>query len=202
MRALRLGRPARGEASSRSSTFEPPPCASPCKLPSGAPHRRPQPRHRVVRHQGHRDHACASRCSTPSPTFVEFAHRRGSIFASSSIGVSYLGVVMVVTVMALHVGFTIKPPPNWRIAIRRDMNDSRHRRQRQGHRQPAQLRDGEVLRQREMEARRFDASRWKPTSGGHPDLVCRSVSVLNFGQALIFYIGRHRHHPRARPSSG
>ena len=59
----------------------------------------------------------------------------------------WIYVVVVLLTVGLYVAFTFWASER-RIAIRRDMNEFRHRGPRQGGGQPAQLRDGEIFRQR------------------------------------------------------
>ena len=86
-----------------------------------------------------------------------------------------------------YAGFTMSFA-DWRARIRRDDERHRQRRQHQGARQPAELRDGEVFRQRGARGARATTRRWRATSA--PRCACRSsLNMLNIGQAFIIAAG-------------
>lgn len=117
-----------------------------------------------------------------APTLVEFVIT-GIIFMVM-FGVTYLGV-MVVTIW-LYLWFTIKAS-NWRIAIRRDMNDSDTDANSKAIDSLLNFETVKYFANEEMEAKRFDAS--MATYERSAIRIWSSLGVLNFGQALIFYIG-------------
>ena len=105
---------------------------------------------------------------------------------------------------ALHVVHLLRdrlahrhPPPDER---------QRHRRQHQGDRLAAQLRDGEVFRRRGARGASATTARWSATR----TRACKaytSLAVLNAGQAVIFTIGLAAvmvmcalRHPRTAPT--
>jgi len=117
-----------------------------------------------------------------APTLVEFVIV-GSIFAFM-FGVSYLGV-LVATVW-LYLWFTIKAS-NWRITIRRDMNESDTDANSKAIDSLLNFETVKYFANEQMEARRFDASMAKYERSAIR--IWTSLGVLNFGQALIFYTG-------------
>jgi ATP-binding cassette, subfamily B, heavy metal transporter len=117
-----------------------------------------------------------------APTLVEFLIT-GVIFITM-FGVSYLGV-LVVTIW-LYLYFTIKAS-NWRIAIRRDMNESDTDANSKAIDSLLNFETVKYFANEKMEAQRFDAS-----MAGYERSAIRiwtSLGFLNFGQALIFYAG-------------
>jgi len=116
------------------------------------------------------------------PTLVEFVVV-AAIFITM-FGVSYLGV-LVVTIW-LYLWFTIKAS-NWRIAIRRDMNNSDTDANSKAVDSLLNYETVKYFANEKLEATRFDAS-----MAGYERSAIRiwnSLGVLNFGQALIFYAG-------------
>jgi ATP-binding cassette, subfamily B, heavy metal transporter len=117
-----------------------------------------------------------------APTLVEFVIV-GVIFAVM-FGVSYLGV-LVATVW-LYLYFTIKAS-NWRITIRRDMNESDTDANGKAIDSLLNFETVKYFANEKMEAERFDKS-----MAGYERAAIRiwtSLGVLNFGQAAIFYAG-------------
>ena len=117
-----------------------------------------------------------------APTLVEFVIT-GVIFIVM-FGVSYLSV-LVVTVW-LYLWFTIKAS-NWRIAIRRDMNDSDTDANGKAIDSLLNFETVKYFANEKMEAQRFDASMEKYERSAVR--IWTSLGFLNFGQALIFYAG-------------
>jgi len=117
-----------------------------------------------------------------APTFVEFAI--AAVIFVVFFGVSYLGV-LVVTVW-LYMWFTIKAS-NWRIAIRRDMNDSDTDANGKAIDSLLNFETVKYFANEKMEATRFDASMAKYERSAIR--IWTSLGFLNFGQALIFYAG-------------
>lgn len=117
-----------------------------------------------------------------APTLVEFIIT-GVIFIVM-FGVSYLSV-LVVTVW-LYLWFTIKAS-NWRIAIRRDMNDSDTDANGKAIDSLLNFETVKYFANEKMEAQRFDASMEKYERSAVR--IWTSLGFLNFGQALIFYAG-------------
>jgi ATP-binding cassette subfamily B protein len=117
-----------------------------------------------------------------APTLVEFVIT-GTIFAVM-FGVSYLGV-LVVTVW-LYLYFTIKAS-NWRIAIRRDMNESDTDANGKAIDSLLNFETVKYFANEKLEADRFDVSMAQYERSAIR--IWTSLGFLNFGQALIFYIG-------------
>jgi ABC-type transport system involved in Fe-S cluster assembly fused permease/ATPase subunit len=117
-----------------------------------------------------------------APTLVEFVIT-GVIFIVM-FGISYLSV-LVVTVW-LYLWFTIKAS-NWRIAIRRDMNDSDTDANGKAIDSLLNFETVKYFANEKMEAQRFDASMEKYERSAVR--IWTSLGFLNFGQALIFYAG-------------
>ncbi|WP_055048452.1 ABCB family ABC transporter ATP-binding protein/permease [Devosia sp. A16] len=117
-----------------------------------------------------------------APTLVEFVIT-GIIFIVM-FGVSYLSV-LVVTVW-LYLWFTIKAS-NWRIAIRRDMNDSDTDANGKAIDSLLNFETVKYFANEKMEAQRFDASMEKYERSAIR--IWTSLGFLNFGQAVIFYSG-------------
>jgi ABC-type transport system involved in Fe-S cluster assembly fused permease/ATPase subunit len=117
-----------------------------------------------------------------APTAVEFAIV-GTIFLVM-FGVTYLSI-LVITV-GLYLWFTVKAS-NWRIAIRRDMNESDTDANSKAIDSLLNFETVKYFANEKMEAERFDRS-----MAGYERSAIRiwsSLGVLNFGQALIFYTG-------------
>jgi ATP-binding cassette subfamily B protein len=117
-----------------------------------------------------------------APTFVEFAI--AAVIFIVFFGVSYLGV-LVVTVW-LYMWFTISAS-NWRIAIRRDMNESDTDANGKAIDSLLNFETVKYFANEKMEATRFDASMAKYEKSAIR--IWTSLGFLNFGQALIFYVG-------------
>jgi ATP-binding cassette subfamily B protein len=117
-----------------------------------------------------------------APTLVEFIIT-GVIFIVM-FGVSYLSV-LVVTVW-LYLWFTIKAS-NWRISIRRDMNDSDTDANGKAIDSLLNFETVKYFANEKMEADRFDASMARYERSAVR--IWTSLGFLNFGQALIFYAG-------------
>lgn len=117
-----------------------------------------------------------------APTLVEFIIT-GIIFVVM-FGVSYL-TVLVVTVW-LYLWFTIKAS-NWRISIRRDMNESDTDANGKAIDSLLNFETVKYFANEKMEAERFDASMAKYERSAVR--IWTSLGYLNFGQAAIFYTG-------------
>ncbi|MBJ3785230.1 ABCB family ABC transporter ATP-binding protein/permease [Devosia sediminis] len=117
-----------------------------------------------------------------APTIVEFVVV--AIIFVWLFGISYLGVLVVMIWAYLY--FTIKAS-NWRIAIRRDMNDSDTDANGKAIDSLLNFETVKYFANEEMEAKRYDAS-----MAGYERSAIRiwtSLGWLNFGQAVIFYGG-------------
>jgi len=117
-----------------------------------------------------------------APTVVEFAI--AAVIFVVFFGVSYLGV-LIVTIW-LYLWFTIKAS-NWRIAIRRDMNDSDTDANGKAIDSLLNFETVKYFANEKMEATRFDASMAKYERSAIR--IWTSLGFLNFGQAVIFYAG-------------
>ncbi len=117
-----------------------------------------------------------------APTLVEFIIT-GTIFIVM-FGISYLSV-LVVTVW-LYLYFTIKAS-NWRISIRRDMNESDTDANGKAIDSLLNYETVKYFANEKMEAQRFDKSMEKYERSAIR--IWTSLGFLNFGQALIFYSG-------------
>ena len=116
------------------------------------------------------------------PTIVEFVVV--SVIFVWMFGVSYLGVLVVMIWAYLY--FTIKAS-NWRIAIRRDMNESDTDANGKAIDSLLNFETVKYFANEEMEAQRFDKA-----MAGYERSAIRiwtSLGFLNFGQAVIFYGG-------------
>jgi ABC-type transport system involved in Fe-S cluster assembly fused permease/ATPase subunit len=116
------------------------------------------------------------------PTVVEFIIV-GAIFLFM-FGVSYFAVI-VITVW-LYLWFTIKAS-NWRIAIRRDMNESDTDANGKAIDSLLNFETVKYFANEKMEADRFDRSMAQYERSAIR--IWTSLGVLNFGQAVIFYAG-------------
>jgi len=117
-----------------------------------------------------------------APTIVEFLIT--AVIFVWLFGISYLGVLVVMIWAYLY--FTIKAS-NWRISIRRDMNNSDTDANGKAIDSLLNFETVKYFANEEMEARRYDAS-----MAGYERAAVRiwtSLGFLNFGQALIFYAG-------------
>ena len=116
------------------------------------------------------------------PTIVEFVVV--SVIFVWMFGVSYLGVLVVMIWAYLY--FTIKAS-NWRIAIRRDMNESDTDANGKAIDSLLNFETVKYFANEQMEAQRFDKA-----MAGYERSAIRiwtSLGFLNFGQAVIFYGG-------------
>ena len=117
-----------------------------------------------------------------APTIVEFIIT--AIIFVWMFGISYLGVLVVMIWGYLY--FTIKAS-NWRISIRRDMNNSDTDANGKAIDSLLNFETVKYFANEKMEAERYDAS-----MAGYERSAIRiwtSLGFLNFGQALIFYAG-------------
>ncbi|MBJ6987359.1 ABC transporter ATP-binding protein/permease [Devosia sp. MC521] len=117
-----------------------------------------------------------------APTIVEFIIV-GVIFVWL-FGISYLGVLVVMIWAYLY--FTIKAS-NWRIAIRRDMNDSDTDANGKAIDSLLNFETVKYFANEKMEAARFDKAMARYERSAVR--IWTSLGFLNFGQALIFYSG-------------
>jgi len=117
-----------------------------------------------------------------APTLVEFIIV-GGIFLFM-FGFSYFAV-LVVTIW-LYLWFTIKAS-NWRISIRRDMNESDTDANSKAIDSLLNFETVKYFGNEKMETQRFDASMAKYERSAIR--IWTSLGFLNFGQALIFYAG-------------
>jgi ATP-binding cassette subfamily B protein len=117
-----------------------------------------------------------------APTAVEFVVV--AVIFVWLFGVSYLGVLVVMIWAYLY--FTIKAS-NWRISIRRQMNDSDTDANGKAIDSLLNFETVKYFANEKMEAQRFDAA-----MAGYERSAIRiwtSLGFLNFGQAVIFYGG-------------
>ena len=117
-----------------------------------------------------------------APTIVEFVVV--AVIFVWMFGISYLGVLVVMIWAYLY--FTIKAS-NWRISIRRDMNQSDTDANGKAIDSLLNYETVKYFANERMEAERFDQS-----MAGYERSAIRiwtSLGVLNFGQAVIFYGG-------------
>jgi ATP-binding cassette subfamily B protein len=117
-----------------------------------------------------------------APTLVEFVIV-SAIFITL-FGASYLGVLVVT--IALYLWFTIKAS-NWRIAIRREMNDSDNDANSKAVDSLLNYETVKYFANENLEVRRFDQSMARYERSAIR--IWNSLGLLNFGQALIFYSG-------------
>ena len=117
-----------------------------------------------------------------APTLVEFLIV-GIIFLVM-FGVGYF--VVVVATVWLYLWFTIKAS-NWRIAIRRDMNESDTDANSKAIDSLLNFETVKYFANEKMEAERFDRSMARYERSAIR--IWSSLGVLNFGQAFIFYTG-------------
>ena len=117
-----------------------------------------------------------------APTMVEFVIV-GTIFLFM-FGISYFGV-LVVTIW-LYLWFTIKAS-NWRIAIRRDMNESDTDANSKAVDSLLNFETVKYFGNEKLESDRFDRSMAQYERSAIR--IWTSLGVLNFGQAAIFYSG-------------
>jgi len=117
-----------------------------------------------------------------APTLVEFAVT--SVIFIWMFGITYLGV-MVITIW-LYLWFTIRAS-NWRISIRRDMNDSDNDANSKAVDSLLNFETVKYFANERIEAERFDRSMEKYERSAIR--IWTSLGFLNFGQAVIFYAG-------------
>ena len=117
-----------------------------------------------------------------APTLVEFIVV--SIIFIVMFGVSYLGV-LIITIW-LYLWFTIRAS-NWRISIRRDMNESDTDANSKAVDSLLNFETVKYFANEKMEAERFDASMARYERSAIR--IWTSLGFLNFGQAVIFYTG-------------
>ncbi|MEO6395967.1 MAG: ABC transporter ATP-binding protein/permease [Devosia sp.] len=117
-----------------------------------------------------------------APTLVEFVIV--AVIFVTMFGISYLGV-LVVTIW-LYLWFTIKAS-NWRISIRRDMNESDTDANSKAIDSLLNFETVKYFANEKMEARRFDESMARYERSAVR--IWTSLGYLNFGQAAIFYTG-------------
>ena len=117
-----------------------------------------------------------------APTLVEFIIV-GAIFLFM-FGVSYFAVIVVT--IALYLWFTVKIS-NWRISVRRDMNESDTDANSKAIDSLLNFETVKYFANEKMEAERFDGSMARYERSAIR--IWSSLGVLNFGQAFIFYIG-------------
>jgi ATP-binding cassette, subfamily B, heavy metal transporter len=117
-----------------------------------------------------------------APTMVEFVIV-GAIFLFM-FGFSYFAVV--VATVGLYMWFTVKAS-NWRITIRRDMNESDTDANSKAVDSLLNFETVKYFANEQMEAERFDRSMARYERSAIR--IWSSLGVLNFGQALIFYVG-------------
>jgi ABC-type transport system involved in Fe-S cluster assembly fused permease/ATPase subunit len=116
------------------------------------------------------------------PTLVEFLIT--AVIFVWLFGFSYLGVLVVMIWGYLY--FTIKAS-NWRIAIRRDMNESDTDANGKAIDSLLNFETVKYFANEDMEARRYDASMARYERSAIR--IWTSLGFLNFGQAVIFYGG-------------
>jgi ATP-binding cassette, subfamily B, heavy metal transporter len=117
-----------------------------------------------------------------APTLVEFVIV--AVIFVTMFGVTYLGVL--VATIWLYLWFTIKAS-NWRIHIRRDMNDSDTDANSKAIDSLLNFETVKYFANEKMEAARFDASMARYERSAIR--IWTSLGFLNFGQAAIFYGG-------------
>lgn len=117
-----------------------------------------------------------------APALVEFLII-GTVFVWM-FGISYLGV-LVLTIW-LYIYFTVKAS-NWRIGIRRAMNDSDTDANSKAIDSLLNFETVKYFGNEEMEAKRFDGAMAKYE--GAAIRMWTSLGFLNFGQAVIFWVG-------------
>ncbi|ACM36051.1 MULTISPECIES: ABCB family ABC transporter ATP-binding protein/permease [Rhizobium/Agrobacterium group] len=116
------------------------------------------------------------------PTLIEFALT--AVIFWWGYGFSYLAITAVT--VAVYVWFTVKAS-DWRIAIRRAMNDSDTDANVKAIDSLLNFETVKYFGNEDMEARRFDASMARYEKAATQ--VWTSLGWLNFGQGLIFGVG-------------
>ncbi|HWA17831.1 MAG TPA: ABC transporter ATP-binding protein/permease [Devosia sp.] len=117
-----------------------------------------------------------------APTLVEFIVV--SVIFITMFGATYLGVLLVT--IWLYLWFTIRAS-NWRISIRRDMNESDTDANSKAVDSLLNFETVKYFSNEKMEAERFDASMARYERSAVR--IWTSLGFLNFGQAVIFYTG-------------
>ena len=117
-----------------------------------------------------------------APTIVEFVVV--AVIFVWLFGISYLGVLVVMIWAYLY--FTIKAS-NWRITIRRDMNNSDTDANGKAIDSLLNFETVKYFANEEMEATRFDGAMARYERSAIR--IWTSLGFLNFGQAVIFYSG-------------
>jgi ABC-type transport system involved in Fe-S cluster assembly, permease and ATPase components len=117
-----------------------------------------------------------------APTIVEFVVV--AVIFAWLFGVSYLGVLVVMIWAYLY--FTIKAS-NWRITIRRDMNNSDTDANGKAIDSLLNFETVKYFANEQMEASRFDSAMARYERSAIR--IWTSLGFLNFGQAVIFYSG-------------
>ena len=117
-----------------------------------------------------------------APTLIEFVIV-GGIFLFM-FGVGYFAVLVVT--IGVYMWFTVQAS-NWRIAIRRDMNESDTDANARAIDSLLNFETVKYFANERMEAERFDQTMARYERSAIR--IWSSLGVLNFGQALIFYSG-------------
>jgi ABC-type transport system involved in Fe-S cluster assembly fused permease/ATPase subunit len=117
-----------------------------------------------------------------APTLVEFVIV-GAIFLFM-FGVSYFGVIVLTVVV--YLWFSVKAS-NWRISIRRDMNESDTDANSKAIDSLLNYETVKYFANEKMEAERFDQAMSKYERSAIR--IWTSLGFLNFGQAVIFHAG-------------
>ncbi len=117
-----------------------------------------------------------------APTIIEFLVV-GTVFVTM-FGISYLGVL--VAIIAAYVWFTIRAS-NWRIAIRREMNESDTDANSKAVDSLLNFETVKYFGNEKMEAERFDGSMARYERSAIR--IWTSLGFLNFGQGVIFWSG-------------
>jgi len=117
-----------------------------------------------------------------APTILEFALT--AIIFAYAYGFTYVAIIAII--VWLYSWFTVRAS-DWRINIRRDMNDSDNEANTKAIDSLLNFETVKYFGNEEMEARRFDASMQRYETAATKTWT--SLGWLNFGQGLIFGIG-------------
>ena len=117
-----------------------------------------------------------------APTILEFALT--AIIFAYAYGLTYLAIIAIM--VWLYSWFTVRAS-DWRINIRRDMNNSDNDANTKAIDSLLNFETVKYFGNEELEARRFDASMEK--YGASATKTWTSLGWLNFGQGLIFGLG-------------
>ncbi|MDA4630128.1 ABC transporter transmembrane domain-containing protein, partial [Escherichia coli] len=117
-----------------------------------------------------------------APTIIEFLLT--AVIFAFAYGLSYLAVV--VATVWLYTWFTIRAS-DWRISIRRDMNDSDTDANTKAIDSLLNFETVKYFGNEQMEASRFDAAMARYEISA--TRIWTSLGWLNFGQSVIFGIG-------------